>query len=321
MFNALRYINWSTCVGVTRSVVKQRLPGLAAEIAYNATLSLFPTILSLLAAISTLDLSRPALKSLATRFAAMAPLEVVDLIRSFVDLDRPPGRLFQISFLVALWVSSSALASTMAALDQIQQTPRSQRRPFWKTRSIAVLLTLGTMALYIISAFLIFIGDFVIRLLAHHAGGVKTVLLGLWWMLNWPISLGLITLAFACLYRFGPSQWDRRRPIFLGAFLAALAWLALSFGFRHYLRDFDGYTQVYGALATAVILMIWLNLCALVMLIGYQLNVTVGDKMARSRSPLAPETPSYPPPNPGDRTPTIDPGLSPSRDPAHYPDT
>lgn len=298
MFQAIRYLNVSTCKQVTRAAMRQRLPGLAAEIAYNATLSLFPAILALLAAMSTLDLSRPALRSLAVRFAALAPLEVVELIRGFVELERPPGRLFQISFVLALWVSSSAIAAAMAALDQIQETPRADRRPFWKSRSVAILLSLGTMTFYVVSALLIFISEFLIQELSVYAGGIKTVLLGAWWILNWPIALALVTIAFACLYTFGPSRPNPRTPVFLGAFLAAIAWLGVSYLFRYYLRHFGGYDQAYGTLATAIILMFWLDLCALIMLIGYQLNVTVGQKMQRSAhvqqpSPVPPARPPH----------------------------
>ncbi|MGA1264778.1 MAG: YihY/virulence factor BrkB family protein [Prochlorothrix sp.] len=282
MFQALRYLNVSTCKQVTCAVMRQRLPGLAAEIAYNATLSLFPTILALLSAMRALDLSRPALRNLAVRFANLAPLEVVDLIRGFVDLERPPGRLFQISFVLALWVSSSAIAASMAALDQIQETPRADRRPFWKSRSIAILLSLGTMIFYVVSSLLIFSSEFLIQELSLYAGRGRTILLGIWWMLNWPIALALVTIAFACLYRFGPSRRNTQMPIFLGAFLAAIAWLGVSYCFRYYLHNFGSYDQAYGTLATAIILMFWLDLCALIMLIGYQLNVTVGSKMARS---------------------------------------
>jgi len=279
MFQALRYLDWTTCIGVTRAVNHQRLPGLAAEIAYNAMLSLFPAILSLLTAVGTFDLSGGTLYDFARRFTPLVPVAVVDVIRAFVQLEHPQGRVLQISFAVALWMSSSAIASSMVALDRIQNTPPRLRRSFWHRRAMAMVLTLGTIVLYISSAFLVFFANGLITLLAQHAGFVKTILLGLWWWLNWPIALTLVTLAFACLYRFGPSRPDRHQPIFLGAFLGAWVWLGLSFLFRHYLWNFSNYAQIYGALATAVILMLWLNLCALVMLIGYQLNVTVGQRM------------------------------------------
>lgn len=288
MFQALRYLNLSTCKQVTRAVMRQRLPGLAAEIAYNATLSLFPAILALLSAMRALDLSRPALRNLAVRFANLAPLEVVDLIRGFVDVERPPGRLFQISFVLALWVSSSAIAAAMAALDQIQETPRADRRPFWQSRTIAILLSLATLIFYVVSSLLIFSSEFLIQELSLYAGRGRTILLGVWWMLNWPIALALVTIAFACLYRFGPSRRNPKIPIFLGAFLAAIAGLGVSYCLRYYLHNFGSYDQAYGTLATAIILMLWLNLCSLIMLIGYQLNVTVGSKMARSHPSLSP---------------------------------
>lgn len=267
---------------------EKRLMGLAAEIAFNSTLALFPTILALLAALNLLAApSRPALRSMASRLAEVAPVDVVNLIRTFVENSyyNNNQRLFSLSFLIAIWVSSSAMAAAMGALDQIQQVPFLQHRPFWKRRLVAIALTLGSLSLYILASLLAFVSEFIIRFLADEVALMGTILLALWWILAWPLALGLVTCACALVYRFGPSLCQKSTPIFPGALLAALSWVVISSLFRNYVIHFGSYRQIYGALGTAIVLMLWLYLTALVLLLGNQVNVTLrGHRYRQSKS-------------------------------------
>jgi len=269
---------------MARSAGEKRLTGLAAEIAFNATLALFPTIIALLAAIDLVAApSRPALRQMAVRLAEVAPVDVVLLVRNFVENDYSVSspRLISLGFVIAVWISSNAMATSMVALDQIQQTPFAQRRPFWKNRSVAIVLTLVTLFLYIIASLIGFASEFLIRYLALRVERMGTVLLALWWILAWPIALGLVASAFALVYRFGPSRCQRSTPIAPGALLAALSWAGISYLFRTYVLHFGSYRQVYGALGTAIVLMLWLYLSALVMLLGNQFNVTLAKHLKR----------------------------------------
>ncbi|NEP46242.1 MAG: YihY/virulence factor BrkB family protein, partial [Okeania sp. SIO2H7] len=104
-------------------------------------------------------------------------------------------------------------------------------------------------------------------------------LLETWNQLRWPITLGIVSLAFAFIYRYGPSKSRKGIPIIPGAVLAALMWAIISNGFRIYVLHFGNYNKTYGALGTFIILLLWLYLSSLVVLIGAQLNVTVGEKI------------------------------------------
>ena len=264
---------------VARNTAEKRLTGLAAEIAFNATLALFPAIFTLLAAINLVaEPSRPALKRMASRLAEVAPIDVVNLVRNFVEsnYDSPNSRIISLGLIVAIWISSNAMATSMMALDQIQQVPFAARRPFWKNRLMAIGLTLVTFFLYIVASLIGFASEFVIGYLALRVELFGQVLLGIWWILVWPIALGLVASALAVVYRFGPSTCQRSTPIWPGALLGALSWVVISYLFRNYVLHFGRYRQVYGALGTAIVLMFWLYLSALILLLGNQFNVSLG---------------------------------------------
>ena len=282
-FRYFRYLNWATLKLAFQRAGEQRLPGLAAEMAYNAMLSLFPTILAILTAIGLFASLRFTVKDLATQVSQLAPREALFLIQGFVQtvsLSHNEG-LFSLSFIVALWTASGAQSAAMAALDQIHQIPLRRRRPFWQAKLVSLGLTIGTILLLIVASFLLLVSDIIVQIVAAQSDILKPGLLAIWRLLTWPAGLGIVASAFAFVYRYGPSCWVKGTPILPGAILAAVSWAILSGLFRLYVANFGNYNAAYGAVGTVIVLMLWLNLSSLVMLFGGQLNVTVGEAMRK----------------------------------------
>ncbi len=282
----LVYFAWPTLTRTIRAVQQRRLSGLAAEVAYNAMLALFPAILAVLTTISFSRSAQGMLERLASRLGQVAPVEVLFLIQRFADeVTRTDGhRLFSISFIAAIWIASSAIGALMNALDQIQQTPLVQMRPYWHRKLVSLGLTIGTLIMLVAASFLVFVSDLLVRLLAmrsclldlrHDCPASLWILTG-WRLLSWPLALGMVALTVALIYRLGPSRRHRETPIVPGAVLAATSWAGLSALFRLYVSQYGTYNKVYGAVGAVIVLLLWLYLSALVILIGHQLNVTIG---------------------------------------------
>ena len=108
---------------------------------------------------------------------------------------------------------------------------------------------------------------------------LANLLVILWRFLSLPVALAIVSIAFAFIYSMGSSRLIKGMPILPGAVLGAVSWAIISSLFRLYVANFGQYNRVYGAVGTAIILMLWLQLSALVMLLGDQLNVVVGEAM------------------------------------------
>lgn len=243
-------------------------------------LSLFPAILAVLTAIGLFEESlQSTFRQLAVQLGKVAPDEALVLIRDFareITQAKNTG-LFSISFVVAIWAASGALSAAMTALDQIHQIPPEQTRPFWKAKLISLGLTIGTILLLLLASFLVFISDLILKFLVSESG--FSFLLSIWRLLSWPLALCIVSAAFAFVYRYGPSRWDSGTPMMPGAVLAAVSWAILSGLFRLYVSNFGNYNQAYGAVGAVIVLMLWLYMSAVVLLVGDQLNVTVGEAM------------------------------------------
>jgi membrane protein len=287
-FRFFRYLNFRTLKITFARAMKRRLTGLSAEMAYNAMLALFPAILAVLTAIGLFEESlQETFRGLATQISEVAPDQALQLIRDFAkEISRTKSSsLFSLSFLLAIWAASGALSAAMNALDQIHEIPSEQARPFWKAKLISLGLTIGSLLLLITASFLVFVSDWIVRMVAHESG--VFFLLTIWRLLSWPLALSIVATASAFIYRFGPSRWTRGTPIMPGAMLAAISWAFLSGLFRLYVTNFGNYNKVYGAVGAVIILLLWLYMTSLVLLLGDQLNVTVGESMQQAKAKAA----------------------------------
>jgi membrane protein len=284
-FRFFRYLNLTTLRRTFTRAIQRRLMGLSAEMAYNAILALFPAVLAVLTAIGLFEDSlQSTFSSLVRQLSEVAPHEVVELIRQFKqEITRTKSTsLFSFSFILAIWTASGAMSAAMNAFDQIHQIPPEATRPFWKAKLISLGLTIGSILLSILACFLVFISDWLVKMVVAQSGA--SILLTLWRLLSWPLALGIIATGCAFIYRYGPSRWTRGTPIVPGAVVAATSWAIVSALFRLYVANFGNYNKVYGAVGAVIVLQLWLYMTSLVLLLGEQLNVTVGEAMQQGRT-------------------------------------
>jgi membrane protein len=189
-----------------------------------------------------------------------------------------------LSILVALWSTSSAVSTAMNAMDQICQTPRRLRRSFWRAKGISLLLTVSMLGLLLIASYFLFISDVLVKigLTAPKLPGLRII--QTWELVRWLSAFGILTFAFSVLYRYGASHWRKGTPILPGAIIAAILWAIVSQLLRLYILYFNNLNLTYGTLSTGIVLLLWLHLNSLVVLIGAQLNVSVGKAMQQKTS-------------------------------------
>jgi membrane protein len=303
-----RCLTWSTLKEVGAKAGEQRLPGLSAEMAYNAMLALFPGLLAILSAIALFEPLQSTLYQLARLLGEVIPDDVRNLIRGLIKqilLTRNKG-LFSASFVASLWAFSGVMSAAMAALDRIHEIPIDRTRSFVKAKLISLGLSIGTIVLLILASGAVFVSDLIVQAVARQSCLLESVancnltdvqscllpaascplesqLLTVWRLWRWPTSLGIVSVAFAFIYRYGPSRNQREIPIFSGAVFAAILWALFSAVFRFYVLHLSNFNWTYGTIGTFIVLLLWLYLSCLAMLIGAQLNVTVGKAMKQSK--------------------------------------
>ena len=253
--------------------------GLAQQIAYSSLLAFFPAVVFL---VGLLDLvgAYPTLKDF------LAPIAPGDVLKTIDTLHQETSTGTSVlAFLVgaagATWAASGAMGSVIKAVNRAYE--RVETRPFWKTRLIAVVLVVLTGITTAGVLLLIVFGGPLGNAIAEQArlGGAFDLV---WGILRWPIAFAAILLFFAIVYYLAPNVDVRDwRWISPGSLVGALMWLALSGLFALYTSFSDSYSKTYGALASGIVLLLWLNYSAFALLYGAELNSEL-DKQAEIRS-------------------------------------
>jgi membrane protein len=264
--------------------------GRSAQLAYYFLLALFPLLLFLTSVIGLVLGSGTGLRhSLFHHLSQVLPgsaFQLVDSTMYEVSAASSGGKL-AFGILAALWAASNGMGAITQALNVAYNVKES--RPWWKQRLIAVGLTITLSVLIISALVLVLYGG---RLAEHFAAGYGfgAIFTIVWKLLQWPIVLGFMLLAFALIYYLAPDlheqSWTWITP---GSVIGVGLWLLVSFGFRLYLHYFDSYSKTYGTLGAVIVLMLWLYLTGAAILIGGEVNSEIENAAARQGEPDAKE--------------------------------
>ncbi len=135
----------------------------------------------------------------------------------------------------------------------------------------AIRLTLILIVLVIFSTLLLLVGKTQISyLLKTRAENVS------WWnAVRWGIIIGLLFYGIAFIYKFAPSVKKRWALMSPGAILATILILASTVLFSYWVNNFASYNKVYGSIGTVMIIMILIFYNSLILLVGFELNVSI----------------------------------------------
>ena len=68
--------------------------------------------------------------------------------------------------------------------------------------------------------------------------------------------------------------------------MATLLMIITTLAFSYYINHFGRYNKLYGSIGTLLALLIWLNLNSFVLLIGFELNISISNARRNQRSDL-----------------------------------
>jgi membrane protein len=89
------------------------------------------------------------------------------------------------------------------------------------------------------------------------------------------VIIPLFYFAIACIYKYGPAVHKRWKLFSPGTLLATALSIIITVVFSYWVNNFATYNKVYGSIGTVMILMLIIYFNSLVLLIGYELNVSI----------------------------------------------
>jgi len=267
-----------------RESLQDELLGRAAQLAYYALLALFPALIVLTALMGLLSVER-FMPELMSYLRDVLPADALLMVERFLTqvAEGSGANLLSLGALGALWASSSGVTAIMDALNVVFGV-KEDRRPFWRVRLIAILLTIGLAGFVILSLGLVLYGSTIGRWVAELMGfGVAFT--WMWNVLQWPIVIGLMLIVVTAIYHICPDRRVRRwRWLTPGSVFAVGMWLIVSLGFKAYVDNFGNYNKVYGSIAGVIVLMLWLYWSGMVLLFGGEINAEIEKAEAERKS-------------------------------------
>ena len=112
----------------------------------------------------------------------------------------------------------------------------------------------------------------------------------LWARLRFPVAALVGWLALFVLYAFAQDEPQPVRNLWPGALAALAGWLILSWLYSYYVNHIARYSLFYGSIGTGIVVLIWLDLSAIVLIMGAEMNgVLIGIRAERLEQKLSEE--------------------------------
>jgi membrane protein len=246
---------------------------LAAQQAYYFFFALFPALLFVLAVASFFPL-QGLIDNVVQMLSRFAPREVVTIITDAITgfSNQNSGGILTFAFFVTLWSSSGAMVSIITTLNAAYDVTES--RPWWKTRPLAISLTVGIAVFILAAMFLVIAGPTLAERIAANMG-LSAAFKWSWWVLQWPVVFALVASAVGLVYYFAPDVEQDWVWITPGSILATILWLAVSLGLKLYYQLVPNANAAYGTIGGIMVLMLWFYCSGIALLLGAELNAEI----------------------------------------------
>jgi membrane protein len=255
-----------------KEILDDNVLGLAAEVAYNFLFSLFPLFLFAAPLIGLIGNEQATLNWAMQQLATVVPPDAYALVRGIIKdvvfSPNAPG-IVSIGALLSAWAGANIFRTLMSALNTAYNVPET--RSFIKRGLLSLASVIVTGVLIFIASTVMLAGPEIVKWLGSHLG-LGSVFTTLWLILQYPIAIVIVIVAFYLIYRFLPNLEQSNKQLLVGATAATLLWIVVTLAFRFYVVNFSSYNKTYGTIGGVIILLTWMYYTSVVILAGGELN-------------------------------------------------
>lgn len=250
-----------------RRANKDSVAAYSGHSALFVVISAFPLVMLLLTALKHTALSEGYLLNLLKD--STNPLAII-ISESIDDIFGRLGNIaISLTALTLLWSASSCIYSITMGLNKVYNY--KETRNYFLLRGISVIYTLLFIILLMATLVLMVFGGGIIRTLQTYFPVIKrfsSVIHFCRQVLGFLIILVISDL----FYTFIPNHKSKPLYEFPGAAVTAVCWYVFSYLYTIYVGYFSKISYLYGGLATAIFLLLWLYFCMYIFFLGAEIN-------------------------------------------------
>jgi membrane protein len=259
-----------------KQIYKMGLYERAAAISFNLIMALPAAILFLFSLIPYFPKSESFQREILSLFKDITPNSstykfISDILNDLVE--KQHVGVFSFGFLLLIFYSSNAMIGVIRTFDK---SIHEHKPIFLHRRWRAIRLTFILIILILICSLALLLGKPQMIYLLKNVFNVKrdTRILS-WNGIRWAVIISLLFFGIAFVYKFAPSIKKRWSLLSAGSILATVLTLITTILFSYWVNNFSSYNKVYGSIGTVLIIMILIYINSLILLIGFELNVTI----------------------------------------------
>ena len=239
-----------------------------AALAYYLLFMLFPFLIFLSSLLGLLDLDVSGITGALNNLLPAGVLEVVETYLSYVSRTSSTAMLW-FGLIFSIYFPMRAADCLMYAVRRAYHLPRPKNQALYTVK--VLLYTVFLLVTIALTLALATVGRAALQFLSRFFV-LPEAFIDLWSDLRFLILGGVMFAAVGLLYAAAQDSRQPARSIVPGTLAALLAWMLVSAGFSFYVENFANYSVIYGALGTIIVLMMWLNLTAVVLIMGAEVN-------------------------------------------------
>ena len=257
----------------------------SAALAFYLLFAIFPILIFISALVGILHAD---IEEALSRLVDFLPKSVMMIMRRYLTFvsANPGPRLLTFGLVFSVYFPTRAANALMGSVRKAYRLgpPPAARFQFLKTLLYAVLLTVGI----VLTVTLMTVSNRILSWAVENLG-LPAYAADLWGDLRFPVIALIGFFALFALYALAQDGPIPPRDIWPGTLAALFGWLIVSWLYTFYVNNIARYSLLYGSLGTMMVLLLWLNLSAMVLILGAEFNGTL---ISLRKEALSGETPS-----------------------------
>ncbi len=244
----------------------------AASLTYYTVLSLFPILIT---AGNLLPVFGLRYESIAGYLNQLIPASILKWLDPIIQnlLTSTSGGVLSIGAVATLWAATIGISELKTSYNDIYNVAR--KRNFLVSRilgMVVILVVVAALALVMIAfTFGTQFLEWLVPLL-----GLDTGWIGTFNALRWPVALVALIVAVLVINAFMPDVKLQFRTVIPGSLFTVITWMALAQLFSLYMTYFGTKYNSYGTIGSFMVLLLWLNFSAMLLLLGAVINAECG---------------------------------------------
>lgn len=252
-------------------MIDSEIGNTSVVVAYYLLLSLFPLLIALGNILPFLNISP---NEVLPYIAEVMPKAIFKDLEPAIEslLTQRSSSLLSISALATLWSASQSINALQNAMNKVYGVV--QRKNFIVVRIVSLFVVMLLLVATVGVITILGLGQNIVELL-QPIFHFSLDFVDTFQALKWPVtSIGLFVI-MGLLFLVVPNAKLTIRSILPGTIFSTVGWMLLSQVFGLYLKYFSSKIASYQIIGSFMVLMLWLNFAATIMILGGIINAVV----------------------------------------------